>query len=632
MVTEEGSVLQSLRNRAGRMAFGLARHDLIQFAACVVLLCLLVAASGSYYIINLSANVGILYILAVAMVLLLRYSDQMSLAQGALWGVGAYAVGIAQVHLGMGQVASFVIGIAASSVMGLIVALPLIRLRRHFLAMATLAFQLIFMTVVVQTTSVTGGSSGLVGLSPISIGGVEFYDELFLIPLAVGVLIVYFVFRNATRYRHGRAAVAIRSDELMAESVGVLVGRSRVYLFVVASAMTGLAGYLQAVHSLILTPPAFNLQASVTLLAMVVIGGSGAVVGPILGVAIYYLSTQLLAQWPDYQAVLFGVVIVAVMRWMPEGVSGSLRQLWVVLRRRRRGAPASVAVGSRNLQSLSLRPSPSGAGQIAEEVRAAHGVPVLEIEGVDKSFDGVSALKGVSLVVPPEGGVTAVIGPNGAGKSTLFNVINGIFRADRGVVRLFGQDIATLPPAKIARLGVGRSFQNPRLLEDEDCLTNVMLGAHRLESYGRARNYSGLVPRGFESWNRARSLDILRFLGLGDVASLDVNQLPFGARKILELGRILNMSPRLLLLDEPGAGLNDEEGAWLGSVLLDLARAGGIPVVIVDHRLDLIRQIADRVVVLNQGQVLARGGVDDVLCDPRVIEAYLGAVLAQDEL
>jgi branched-chain amino acid transport system permease protein len=600
------------------------RQFLPWFAIVVGAIALLPVLENRYYL-NVATNFAILYLLSAALGLLIGFSDQVSLAQGAIYGIGAYTAAIAEVKYGVPQPIALVLAVISAAAVGFIVSLPLTRLRRHFLAMATLALQLIVTQLLEELKDITGGSVGFIGIQPLRIGGQEIPEIGYFYLVLFSCLVVYWLLSNFTRHRSGRATWAVKADETMARSLGIQPGRQRIRVFVFASAITGLAGFWFAHLALFLSPVSFSLGTSINLLAVVVIGGSGSLAGPILGAGIFYLSQQFLAGFPEYQAMLFGAVLVLVMVYLPEGVTRFIEKR--LIRRRETAGQVDFYGADRRTRHLPDFVIQATAGDPPNAAGDSSGA-VLHVDGVYKSFGGLQVLSDITVHVKESGTVTSIIGPNGAGKTTLFNLITGVELPDQGRIRLFSQNVVGWNPELVTQLGVARTFQVPRLALDRTCLENVLVGMHRHVPTALWEEFLALPSvSAQERRAEARAMEILAFLGMEQVAGVRANALPFGARKLLELARALASSPRLLMLDEPAAGLNEEEIAWLAAVLKDLAKAHGMTILLVDHRMDLVMTISNHVVVLDAGQVLYQDTAERVMVNDRVIEAYLGKVV-----
>jgi branched-chain amino acid transport system permease protein len=378
-------------------------------------------------------------------------------------------------------------------------------------------------------------------------------------------------------------------------------------VFVLAAALAGAAGWLQAHYLRIVNPGPFHLNASVEYLFMTIIGGVGSLLGAIVGatavtVAKSWLQTSvpaLLGPGLNLEGVVFGLLVLGILQAAPRGITALL--------------PASFGLrprGSRRSEErLALRAKPAATQS------------VLAIQSVSKSFHGAQALDRVSLELNA-GEIVALVGPNGAGKSTLFNAISGLTPASGGKIALWGEDVTRLPARAIARRGLARTFQHAHLRPEMTVIENVSLGAHTRTSQGVAAALLGR-DRPEEASIFGEALACLVELGIGESADARTGTLSLGSQRLVEVARAVACDPIALLLDEPAAGLRAEEKQHLASAILAM-RDRGIAILVVEHDLDFVADVADRVVVLDFGTVIAQGTPDEIVRDPRVIEAYLG--------
>lgn len=554
-----------------------------------------------------------IYVLLIqALQILVKYTGQMSLAQGAIYGVGGYTTAVCEAKLHLPMLAAAGGAVVVTAVLGGLLAFPLARLRMHYLAMATLALQVVFSELFTQMLSLTGGGNGL--NVPDGLGRVD------LLSLVAGcdVILVVVLPRVLTK-RSGLAMQAVKTDDVMARSVGISVAVPKAQALVAASALTGLAGFFFATFQMFVAPTDFSLTTSIDILGALILGGTVLGLGPIVGSGVYTLLTAELSSLANYSALIFGVVLVACLEVFPQGMSGFLGvyEGCSAGMRRNRWSSGIVSGVARLTPVLSRRngrkravPQRGGVGVDGSEKDKKPG-PVLEVVGVDKRFGGLTVLQDVSLRVDQPGEVLAIIGGNGAGKTTLLNIVTGITPADGGVVRCHGRDITGWRPERGVRVGLARTFQHPRLALDRNCLENIRYGMH-------------VCPEGrTPSSANEHAEKILAFLGLEDIAEARAGSLPYGSRKLLELGRCLAAEPSIMLLDEPAAGLAAAEEDELCE-RLDALRSRGTSIVVVDHRLRLIFRLADRVVVLASGKVIFEGTPAAARADRAVISGYLG--------
>jgi len=549
-------------------------------------------------------------LVALSLYVLTGLGGMTSFAQAAFMGMGAYATALLTVKGGYSPWLGLLLGLGLSLVLALVLGGLTARLKGHFLPLSTIAWQVALYILAGNLVDLTGGHTGLTDLPALVLFGLPLdtpfrYAFLSLFLLALLVLALH----NLRESRLGRALLALRGDALAAASFGVDPAALRLKAFLLSGFLAGLAGFLYAHFLRFVNPTPFSLEASIKYLVMAVAGGVGAIPGVLLGAALFTgledwlkdLLPLLLGRQGNYETIAYGLILAAILILAPRG-------LWPLLARylpRREGRLSREA-------PLPERPLLGGEGQV-----------VLEAQGLRKAFGGLLAVNGVSLSLR-RGGILALIGPNGAGKSTTFNLITGAVPPDAGEVRLLGRPITGLPPHRIHPLGLARTFQHPHLFPELSVLENVALG-----TYARTRAGFLQVLLGLHRKEEARALATayraLKRVGLESLALEKAERLPAGQQRLLEIARALASGASVLLLDEPGAGLRAGEKRELAHLLKSLAHEG-YSILIVDHDMDLIMGLADRVVVMNYGEKIAEGTPKEVQKDPLVRAAYLGEV------
>jgi ABC-type branched-subunit amino acid transport system ATPase component/ABC-type branched-subunit amino acid transport system permease subunit len=564
------------------------------------------ALTGNTYYLYLACSIGLLTIVSAGLNVLAGFTGQISLGHAGFYALGAYAAALAATRLSAPRWAAVVAAVLVAAPVGAAVAAAALRVSGPYLAMVTIAFGIIVEHVLVEWVSVTGGPGGIFNIPKLSVGGSYWL-------IAATAAAALWLTANLRRSAWGRAMLAVKSSEVASESLGLSAYLVRIVAFTISAALAGLAGALFAFLNGYISPDSFTLQTSIVFLLALLFGGLGRLAGPLAGSVALTVLPELLAGLADYRLILYGALLLISIYWLPAGVVGAIAG-----RARLRRAPVEAAAEA-----------PPELGSVAAGI-ASPGPPeperatLLGVEGIGVSFGGVVALADVTLSVPSRG-IVAVIGPNGAGKTTLLNLITGYYRPASGDVRLAGEAITGLPPYAIARRGIARTFQTAQPFDDLTVVENVMVGVAgaRLGSLGGA--LLGLPgARRREDELRRRAQTWLEVLGLAPRAEESAAALSAGLRRSLEIARALATQPRLLLLDEPAAGLSQTEIEALDRRLTGLRNQDGPAIVLVEHHMELVMAISDRISVLDYGRVIAAGSPPAVREDPAVIEAYLG--------
>lgn len=577
----------------------LAARAGITLTACVVALVLPEILGG--YGMSVAVTVVTFAILGLGLNIVVGYAGLLDLGYAAFFAIGAYVSSLLQLYVHMGFWLTLPISIVAAAVSGTIIGYPTLRLRSDYLAIVTLGFGEI-VRIIATNLSITGGPNGLYGIPPATFGGHQIISNNGLYYLGLSFLLVALVFTALlSRSRLGRAWRALREDETAAEVVGVPTTRVKLLAYVMGAMVGSLAGMFFSVRFGTVDPTSFTYQTSVLILIVVVVGGMGSIPGVILGAIIVTVLPEVLRSVSNYRLLVFALALIVLMLVRPQG-------LWPV----RRAKATSYAVPPEEVEQIAGTPAPVP--------RPARGKLLLRVRDLVHVFGGVRAVDDVSIDVYA-GEIVSIIGPNGAGKTTVFNCVTGVIKPVKGEVQLLGdRSLRGLRPHKVVTLGLARTFQGIRLFGALSVSENVLVGRSAHQSRLTFRN--GLFGRTTHQ-DRREAMRWLEFVGLADKAHLPASDLAYGERRRVEIARALASEPVLLLLDEPSAGTNPSEKRELMRLVRHV-RDSGVSVVLIEHDMLLVMGLSDRVVVLDQGQIIAEGRPEQVREDPRVIDAYLG--------
>jgi ABC-type branched-subunit amino acid transport system ATPase component/ABC-type branched-subunit amino acid transport system permease subunit len=528
--------------------------------------------------------------------LIFGVTGMLALGQAAFVALPGYAAGILQAH-GVPGLVAIPIGVLIAVLIARLIAEIFIRLPGIYFAIGTLGFAFVVEGLARAFPSITGGASGLVLIPPVALGRAGWY-ALAVVSVACGALVYALLVRD----RFLRTLKLVRNDELAAQVLGVDVARVKVRVFTIGSAFSAAGGVLLAYYVQVLAPEGGGVNASLEQLAMVIIGGSGSVLGPLLGAAAVQWLFAVAGGADRYELLVYGLGFFLVVLFAPAGIMGALRKLPLRFLAADRAPPDAP---------LAARPSPAAGRCSGAKTPAARDGVCLAVEGLTKNFGGLAAVADVGFEVR-FGQVVALIGPNGAGKSTLFNLISGIEPPTAGRVLLEGREMTD---ASIhSRAGsIGRSFQVPRLVPEMTALENVVA---RLDHLPLALD---------EAERRRLARQQLATFGLDALADRPVREIGLGYHKLIELARASAGRPSLLLLDEPAVGLTGEEVERLTRALERLRREGAA-ILVVEHNVEFVATIADELVVLDSGRLIARGAPRSVIADPKVQDAYFGVL------
>jgi branched-chain amino acid transport system permease protein len=564
----------------------------------------------NFFYVQQAQTLALYIMVAAGLAVAVSYTGLISLGHAALMAAGAYAASYLAVELHLPFPLAALGGIAAAALVGLVLAVPTGRLTHFYFAMVTLGLGLVTEQLLIEWNW-TGGYSGITGVPAPALLGVALSQTGFYYLTIVLTGLVLLLLSNLMRSRFGRAFLLVRDDEIAAASAGIRPYSNKLLAFVVSAMPAGLAGALFAYQNSGATPGSFNLNLGLFFLLAVVVGGRNSIIGPIGGVALLFALPLYLREYRSYTNIIFGLILLVVLAIEPGGMAVGARRLLQRARARRAGGTLRAG-GELNLSTSRVMP---------DFVRASGGGD-LTITALKKTFGGVRALDDVSVTLRA-GQVTALIGANGSGKTTLLNIICGFYQRDSGTIRIGDRDLPG-DPASVARSGIGRTFQTPKVLADQSVLENVMAG-YAAAGHGTMIEAAIRTSRARrdERIARERALALLDYVGLGGRENDLAGDLPHPHLRFLEIARALIVDPHFLLLDEPAAGLSHDEVAQLDQIVRALAQRG-LGVLMIEHNIGLIMGIADAVVVLDSGILVAEGDPARVQAMPEVARIYLG--------
>ncbi len=585
---------------------------LIALLVAAIALAPLVLGNFSVSLLN---DIGIGTLVALGLVLLTGVGGATSFGQAAFVGIAAYSTAWLTTTQGLSPWLGLAFALALTGLSALAIGMLTLRLGGHFLPLSTIAWGL-SIAMLFGNVDALGRHTGLSNIPPLHVAGFSLADPRAIYYLIWTIVGLAFLFSyNLMASRPGRAIRSLRGGAILLASVGADAYKVRLSLFVLAALLAGLAGWLYAHMNRFVSPAPFDVRASIEYLLMAVAGGLGQLAGALVGAALVLVAKNglqdvlpLITQRAgQLEAITFAALFILLLHFARGGLMGFLRKLT----RGRFQAPQSVDKMTEPAAPLAHRQLP------------ARGTRILSVQGAVKRFGGLVAVNDVSFDVDA-GEIVGLIGPNGAGKSTMFNLLTCTLPMSAGQVRFLERDIAGMPQREVARLGLARTFQHVKLRPHMSLLDNVALGAH-------ARTRSGVLKAGLRL-DREEERQILHEakrqldrIGLGERAHELAGSLPLGTQRILEIARALAADPVLLVLDEPAAGLRRKEKMALGGLLRRL-REEGVTILIVEHDMDFVMKLVDRLVVMNFGSKLVEGVPSAVRADERVQAAYLGSV------
>ncbi|WP_457420709.1 branched-chain amino acid ABC transporter ATP-binding protein/permease [Roseateles sp. P5_E7] len=584
----------------------------LSVAAALLLLVLPFAPVPDFWITQLN-YIGLFSLVVLGLVLLTGVGGLTSFGQAAFAGIGAYATAYLSTTMGLSPWLGLVAGLAITLVLALVIGALTLRMSGHYLPLATICWCLALFYLVGNLEAL-GKYDGLLGLPPLSIGDFSFQSErrIYLLIWLAALLAALGVTRLLDS-RPGRIMRALNvhrgGGATMPEAMGASTFRYKLVMFVIAALLASVSGWLYAHMQRSVNPSPFGIKFGIEYLFMAVLGGIGTVGGAFTGAALVKLAEDQLKVWlplvfggsGNYEIIVFGVVLVLVLRFASDG-------LWPLI--------------ARWLPAKRPRAVDEGAPPLSSRKHPERGAPLLDVRAIRKQFGGLVAVNDISFAIRA-GDIVGLIGPNGAGKSTTFNLVSGVLPLTSGEVELLGQRVDGRSSREIARGGLSRTFQHVKLVPDMTVLENVALGTYLRTKSGTLRAMLGLNAAE-EGQARAEAMRQLRRIGLETQAHELAGNLALGPQRLVEIARALASDPSLLLLDEPAAGLRHKEKEALAEVLRQL-KAEGLSLLLVEHDMDFVMKLTDRIVVMEFGRWLMEGTPAEVQASPAVRAAYLGA-------
>lgn len=562
---------------------------------------------GSFYIALLNF-IGIYAIVAIGLVILTGSGGLTSFGQSAFVGLGAYATAVLSAKMGFSPWIGLPVALLLSALVALILGLVTIHLSGHYLALVTLAWGMVI-TLLFGNIEALGAHTGINDIPPLVFAGISLAPQerfFYLVAICLAFVVVTMTF--LLRSRQGRAIRALRGGKTLVTSLGINEFRIRLGIFIVAALLAGLSGWLYAHSQRYVGPDPFSIQTSIEFLLMAAIGGAGHIAGALIGATLFTSLHAVLqdilplftSRAGNIEKIVYGCLFILVLQYARSGIVGMFPRI----------------------KLYKTQPARSATDTLPRRVLPARGEPLLQVTDLTKRFGGLTAVDKVSFDVRA-GEIVGMIGPNGAGKSTTFNLISGALHPSQGAVTFAGHNLTKERSVNLVNLGVARTFQHVKLRPNMSLLENVMLGAY-------ARTNTGFLAGAFrydhadESKVRAEAFRQLQRIGLSGRAEDLVSSLPLGQQRAVEIARALASDPIILLLDEPAAGLRRLEKDQLSQLLKDVS-AAGVTLLLVEHDMEFVMGLVDRIIMLDFGRQRAMGTPAEIRSNPVVREAYLGA-------
>jgi ABC-type branched-subunit amino acid transport system ATPase component/ABC-type branched-subunit amino acid transport system permease subunit len=556
-------------------------------------------------------------VVALGLNLVVGLAGLVSLGQAGLLAIGAYTAAILATRYGFEFIPSMLVAMFITGIFGVILAYPTLRVKGVYLAVITIAFGIVVENIAIEWSSVTGGTTGISSIPKIALFGYPLDDTAFYYLIGIIFLIAFIAHYNIKNSRFGRSMRASTQSEIAVRSIGINPITARTLAFTLAAIFTGIAGALYAYLNSYVNPDTFRFLDSLRYLLMVILGGSGTVLGPLIGASILTYIPELFQKFGVWQYFAYGALLTLVIFIMPLGIVGTIIFWYTKFQPKRVCNSKSWPKFEPLVETL------------INQKKDKNDVS-LSIKKMTVKFGGLIANNNISEEVK-SGSIHAIIGPNGAGKSTFLNCVSGLYKPTDGDIFFDGKNIIGLPMHLLAKMGIARTFQNTELFSQMTVLENILVGFHTQYKTGLIATLIRL-PSFINEERKFHDLAnaLLRYVGLDEYAAEEARNLPFGHQRRLEIARALAISPKILMLDEPAAGLTHSEIEDLKRLIVSLSDKN-ITIILVEHHVEMIMALSNTVTVLDYGIVIASGAPSQVQDNPAVIEAYFGSPGAKNE-
>jgi branched-chain amino acid transport system permease protein len=594
----------------------------LQFILILIPFTLPLWVDNEYYVHSILGRIFIYTILVVSLDLVVGYIGDISIGHAGLFAVGAYTMAVFNSTHGVNTdstmkiffewpfLPSMIMAIVVTGFFGFLLGFPSLRTSGPYLAVTTIAYGLIINTFINEQETWTNGTKGI-HMAPLKFFGVGFNDNKFIWVVYPCLLLVMFFKSNLSKSFWGRAFEAIKFSPIAAESSGISKVHFKLYAFVMSACIAGLAGALFTHLDSYIAPNTFGMDFSVLALMALIFGGVRSTFGNIIGMALVVILPDLFTWFKDYRLMVFGLLLLLTLFFLPNGLGGLMRKYFPKLFSK--PLPKFTEADKKDL----------GVVIHHEDVRSQKEAS-LALSGLEMRFGGLVAVNKLDLEIKP-GSIHGLMGPNGSGKSTTVNLITGLYYQTLGSISAFGKPIGKMKPHERAEMGIARTFQNLQLFGDLTVLENVQVGMHKHYRSTFLSVLLGLPSVGKEE--RAMQVgayNLLEFVGLQHLANEQAKNLAYGQSRRLEIARAMALKPKLILLDEPAAGLTTAEIKEFNDIILKIKEAG-ISVLLIEHHMDMMMKVSDEITVLDFGKKIAGGTPLEVQKNPQVIKAYLGS-------